>query len=137
MRKELEDKLIDKYPELFEDKDKPPTESLMCYGCECDDGWFDILNGMCRQIYQHINSKKENRPSYRFTQIKEKFAGLRVYGIGSDDYIDGVVDMAESISYHTCEVCGDKGFTMSSGFWLKTLCEKHASEMGYSRKQRE
>jgi hypothetical protein len=58
------------------------------------------------------------------TQVKEKFGGLRFYYSGGDDYIDGVVAMAESMSYRTCEVCGAPG-TSTSGGWIRTLCEEH------------
>jgi hypothetical protein len=133
MRQELEEKLVEKYPSLFADRTRPPTESLMCFGCECDDGWFHILDSMCSLIDHHIkNGEWQYEQPYRFTQIKEKFGGLRVYDYGHDDYIQGVIDMAEEMAAKSCEVCGDKARTKAAGAWLKTLCEKHASEMGYS-----
>lgn len=58
------------------------------------------------------------------TQVKEKFGGLRFYYSGGDDYIDGVVAMAESMSYRTCEECGNPG-TSTSGGWIRVLCEEH------------
>lgn len=57
-------------------------------------------------------------------QVKEKFGGLRFYFSGGDDYIDGIVDMAESMSYRTCEECGAPG-TATEGGWIRTLCEEH------------
>lgn len=57
-------------------------------------------------------------------QVKEKFGGLRFYYSGGDDYIDGVVAMAESMSYRTCEECGVPGTTTQGG-WIRTLCEEH------------
>lgn len=57
-------------------------------------------------------------------QVKEKFGGLRFYFSGGDDYIDGIVDMAESMSYRTCEKCGAPG-TATEGGWIQTLCEEH------------
>lgn len=131
MSPHLENRLIEKYPELFRDKDKPATESLMCYGCEHDDGWFPIIDTMCSLISQHLKKKGLD---YRFSQIKEKFGGLRVYGQGGDDYIDGVVDMAEDMSYRTCEVTGEPGSLHNSGFWLKTLSPSKAEELGYKKR---
>lgn len=58
------------------------------------------------------------------TQVKEKFGGLRFYYFGGDDYIDGVVAMAESMSYRTCEECGAPG-TSTNGGWIRVLCEEH------------
>jgi hypothetical protein len=44
MSPDLEKTLADKYPELFINKTLPPTKSLMCFGCECGDGWYKILD---------------------------------------------------------------------------------------------
>lgn len=132
MSPELEKKLVEKYPNLFRDKDLPPTESLMCYGCDHDDGWYDILETMCSIISRHLEGSEDEHP-YRFTQIKEKFGVLRVYGSGGDDYIDGVVDMAEGMSRKTCEVTGDTGVLHCGGNWLKTLSPAKAQELGYDR----
>lgn len=57
-------------------------------------------------------------------QVKEKFGGLRFYYNGGDDYIRGVVDMAEEMSYVTCEECGAPGKPSKEG-WIRTLCETH------------
>ena len=32
--------------------------------------------------------------------------------------------MAEEMSRHVCEECGDAGYPTKSG-WIRTLCEKH------------
>jgi len=57
-------------------------------------------------------------------QVKEKFGGLRFYYSGGDSYIRGVVDMAGSMSYSTCEVCGAPGKN-NGGPYVRTLCEQH------------
>lgn len=57
-------------------------------------------------------------------QVKEKFGGLRFYYMGGDDYIRGLENMAESMSYRTCEECGAPG-TSTGGGWIRTLCETH------------
>lgn len=57
-------------------------------------------------------------------QIKEKFGGLRFYYDGGDREIDGMVRMAESMSYRLCEVCGLPGRPNREG-WIRTLCETH------------
>lgn len=64
-------------------------------------------------------------------QVKEKFGGLRFYYAGGDDYIRGVVDMAEEMSYCTCEMCGNHG-KLRRGGWYRTLCDQHAMELGYA-----
>jgi len=66
-------------------------------------------------------------------QVKEKFGTLRFYYSGGDDYVDGVVRMAEAISAVTCEECGSPGEQRSDG-WIRTLCNTHAkSRVDYRR----
>jgi len=62
-----------------------------------------------------------------FTQIKEKFGTLRIYTSQLDPYIEGMIEMAEDMSEHICEKCGNKGrlYTIN---WHKTLCDAHADE---------
>lgn len=55
-------------------------------------------------------------------QVKEKFGGLRFYYNGGSEYVDGLVAMAEAISYVTCERCGKVGKPNNSG-WIVTLCD--------------
>lgn len=64
-------------------------------------------------------------------QIKEKFGTLRFYTSGGDDYVYGVLAMAESMSAVLCEECGKPGITRTDG-WHRTLCDEHALEAGYS-----
>jgi hypothetical protein len=59
------------------------------------------------------------------SQVKEKFGTLRFYINGGDDYIYGLISMAESMSSVTCEICGKPG-TVNGGSWLSTRCEEHA-----------
>ena len=61
-------------------------------------------------------------------QVKEKFGGLRFYIVGGDDYIRGLIDFAEAMSYDICEVCGEKGHLRNDKPWIRTLCDKHAEE---------
>lgn len=136
MSPEKENELIIKYPALFAGRTLPLSTSLMGFGCECDDGWFNILNAMCNRLDEHIkNGNWHHETPYQFLQIKEKYAGLRVYDHGRDDYMDGVIDMAEQLSYFTCETCGAPGTVCcaTGGYWLKTLCRAHMEEFEYRR----
>lgn len=60
-------------------------------------------------------------------QIKEKFGGLRFYTQGGDQYVSGLIGMAESWASQTCEKCGETG-TRRHGGWVRTLCDKHEAE---------
>lgn len=136
---ELQNKLYEKYPELFSNKDKDIRSSCMAWGCECGNGWYDIISNLCWMIKQHEDNKKwrnkylqekeperlKDEPEYfpvKFDQVKEKYGGLRIYFSGGDDYVEGLVSMAEAISYKICEVCGNKG-QPNKGGWITTLCD--------------
>ncbi len=131
MSPEFEDKLVRKYLPLFQDVDKPPTESLMCFGCECGDGWYALLDRLCACITAHVKNHWEHDHPYRFMQIKEKYGGLRVYDRGHDDTIYGMICMAEEMSYSMCELCGSPASLCTTGHWLRTLCPPCAEQNGY------
>ena len=133
MSPELTDKLIEQYPEQFKN---------LKY-LECDNGWYEILSRLCYIVNNRLDYKKRlNEPleSFYWSQIKEKFGGLRAYCYGADEFIRGAIDMAESMSYITCEVTGEKGKVRYKKFdengqpipaWVKTLCDDEAKKEGY------
>jgi len=130
MRKELDEALCEKYPEIFRDRNGDMRTTAMCLGFECGDGWYHIIDAVCAQIDDHLFNKRlngEKFPSVIATQVKEKYGTLRFYYTGGDDYIDGVVAMAQSMSARTCEVCGNLGKERGN-FWIKTLCDEHTKE---------
>jgi len=83
-----------------------------------------------KKIYKLVNKiekklKKENIPApyVDIIQVKEKFGGLRFYINGGDDYIYGMISLAEDMSYRTCEFCGStKNIGQTSG-WITTICK--------------
>lgn len=120
MKPELEHKLVEAYPSLFRGESLPKTESLMCFGCECGDGWYSILDFASFLISRHRNLS----PDFKWFQIKEKWGTLRLYhdGLG-DEYTRGVIAMAEAMSSAVCEQCGDAGKRRGGG-WIRTLCDR-------------
>jgi hypothetical protein len=93
-------------------------------------GWWIILDKLMGQIQHHIdwkNRESEVVPQVVIEQIKEKFGGLRFYYQGGDDYISGMVTMAETWAGSLCEDCGAIGERRSGG-WVRTLCDKHEAE---------
>ena len=139
MKQEYDTYLCTTFPKMFVNRYKPMTETTMCWGFECGDGWFNIIKELCANIQHHIdwkNRKEEVVPQVTVDQVKEKFGSLRFYFTGGDDYIRGLATMAESMSGVTCEVCGNPGSTLGRG-WLTTLCEKHAKEKGIYNNEEE
>jgi len=128
MKQELDKLLCERYPKMMVNRNLPMQETCMCWGFDCGDGWFNILDQLMGNIQHHIdwkNKKEEVVAQVTLDQVKEKFGTLRFYYTGGDDYIDGMVTMAESMSGVTCEECGNPGKRIGGG-WVRTLCEEHA-----------
>jgi hypothetical protein len=175
MKLELDKLLCERYPKMMVNRNKDMKETCMCWGFECGDGWFDILDQLMGNIQHHIDWKakqgeyarkynekaaqckagnfdlfeedmkdiidleyKEKRlaeivagdfrqvpetiPQVTLDQVKEKFGTLRFYYTGGDDYISGLVTMAESMSGVVCEECSAPAKTHGPG-WIRTVCE--------------
>lgn len=48
MKKELQEQLFQKYPKIFRQKDLPMTQTAMCWGIECGDGWYMLIDELCK-----------------------------------------------------------------------------------------
>lgn len=114
--------LVIKYPKVFSGFEKSEgynyNNDTFCF--QCNDGWYDILNNLCKQIEPLL---KEGQ---FVVQIKEKFGGLRFYMNSSNDKIEGYICEAEKLSFKTCEICGKPGKLNGKG-WIRTLCEEHSN----------
>jgi hypothetical protein len=128
MKKELQDKLFEKYPSIFRQKDLSKQETAMCWGISCGDGWYTLLDELCNSINNRLRNVNRNRLDgekliCEAVQVKEKFGGLCFYTYGGDDYIDGLIDMAESMSYRICTKCSSQSTPQKNRGWIYTLCE--------------
>ena len=147
MNKELDNYLCHKYPKIFVERNLSPMESCMGRGFECNSGWCPIIDSLCHQIQEHIDGHNEYAkqrkegtiPQFVALQIKEKFGSLRVYYKGGDVYCQGLVDMAATWSWSTCEVCG-KGGKRHVGHtkgWIGSICDecspKIKRKIGYDK----
>lgn len=131
MNNELTKQLFDKYPNQFKN---------LKY-IECGDGWYEIVSRCCEVIQNYIDysAKKDKVIDFYWSQIKEKFSLLRMYKYGADDYINGVVNMAETMSGCVCEYSGNKGKLRNKKIrngesvfaWMKVLSDEEAKAEGY------
>ena len=80
MDKKLQDKLYKKYPKIFGQHKLPMTQTAMCWGLECGNGWYKLIDMLCSQLQWDIEHNKY--PQMEATQVKEKFGTLRFYNSG-------------------------------------------------------
>ena len=64
MNQELTNKLYEKYPKIFRQKDLSMQETLMCWGFECGDGWYNIIDTLCHLIQQRIDQPHKDIEMY-------------------------------------------------------------------------
>ena len=130
MTKKLEQKLFNRF--YFFHPEFPDTVSLMCYGFECEDGWFDLIWELCEEIEKSENIMKFDKQAKKLLlgkddlnvfQVKEKYGGLRFYMDGCSVETQKIINKFEDKSLTICERCGTFG-EIRSGRWVKVLCDK-------------
>lgn len=55
MTPDLDRKLVAKYPKMFKDRHGSTMETGMCWGFQCDDGWFDIIDALCSLLQYYTD----------------------------------------------------------------------------------
>lgn len=139
MNKENTEKLFKEFPEFFKHKEDLMS-SLMAFGFECDDGWYNLIYNLCKDIKHYydthesniidkewkiVGQKKGVPEHFYVTQVKEKFGSLRFYITGAPQQIHDMIHKAENKSYYICEGCGEKGeyYYRDELPWIQTLCD--------------
>ena len=116
------------------------SETCMCWGICVDSGWLKLIDTLCEEIAQHVETENTYGDTgktlhFEAVQVKEKFGGLRFYYDGGDERISGMVNMAQAMSFNICETCGNAGqlYRRKGGFWIKTLCPACAEKEGFAK----
>jgi hypothetical protein len=73
MKAELQEKLYQKYPEIFQQKDLDMTLTAMCWGISCGDGWYNILDVLCGELQELVNNPKRDLELYEKLLEEAKF----------------------------------------------------------------
>ncbi len=147
MNGELESKLYAIDPVFFRQKDLDMTQTCMCWGIECGDGWFEpirefvtkvkTLNGLLAPlnmciVASQIKSKWADFTCYWNVDIldseknvqltEEQQDAIDLVHSMMDDIVDGCVEKCS----HTCELCGKQSFWKDEvfvcGSWLTVKC---------------
>lgn len=61
---ELQNELYKKYPKIFRQKDDDMTSTCMCWGFECGNGWYNIIDTLCLHIQNLIDRPAEEIARY-------------------------------------------------------------------------
>lgn len=67
MRKELDEALCVKYPLIFKDRNADMRTTAMCWGLECGDGWYNIIDVLCGLLTSDYRQAQS-----RYDSIKDK-----------------------------------------------------------------
>lgn len=122
MRKELDDLLCQRYPDIFRQRDDISPTSCMYRGFECADGWFDLIDQLCIQLTEKMATGEI--PPIVATQVKEKLGTLRFRTLGIGNEISqALIRAAEDESERICEVCGNTGLPSPKFFGAR--CSDH------------
>ena len=115
MHKEVEQKLVERWPLSF-NTEGDVRHTAMSFGFTHGDGWFDILWRLCEDLEPLVAAfEQESGRQFEVLQVKEKFGGLRIYVSDADDAIRLRLEAAQQESFHTCEVCGQRGERREGG----------------------
>lgn len=115
------EKLIKRFPNIFKEN----------FYFECDDGWFDIIFNLCKDMQQEVNNS--GCEQVVAAQVKEKFAGLRFYASGGNEVTNAMIEKYSKLSRETCEITGGKGYTCQKNGWYKTLSTQSAILFGFKK----
>lgn len=129
MSPKLEKILLKNYPKIFPGgRQTDMRESLICFGLEVGDGWFWLLNNLCKALQDHVDNCHPHPPQVVAKQVKEKYGTLRFYVSGGDDTHMGMIDFAEHLSGQICEECGSTENVGCTNGWIYVRCEKCAKK---------
>ncbi len=112
--------IINKYPELFGEPPYDIKQTLIPFGFECSEYWIPVLEKGFKEMAEIV--RREKMDDYRIVQVKEKFAGLRIYSNYYTDELDNVIDKMEEEVSHICEKCGSTNGHLITRGWMSILC---------------
>lgn len=147
---ELEKKLYEKAPIFFRNRTLPATQTCMCWGIECGDGWYGPLEKFVTKVENVNRLLMPYNRCIVADQIKSKWADICVYWHMAlydehaetalpelDEEKQSIVSTLESLvdiavenlgeeCERTCELCGRRGELktdiVTCGSWLTRKC---------------
>jgi hypothetical protein len=125
MRKDLEQKLVKRFPSWFS-ANGGVRHTVMPFGFQCGDGWFNILWRLCVELEPLVTElEHETGERFEIVQVKEKLGTLRFYVSHHTDSINQSIAEAQKESSRTCELCGQPWKQRQTGGGVRSVCDKH------------
>lgn len=94
---------------------------------ECWDGWLDLIDVLCERL--QFWTDHNHASQVVALQVKEKLGELRFYVKGPISPVqEGMIRMAEAMSLHICERCGNSGKLMIDNGLYLVRCSAHAPD---------
>lgn len=121
MNDKLTEKLHKDYPKIF-----PKNERGYSLGFEHQDGWYDLINGLCSTLMMYCKDHNTEPPVA--SQVKEKYGSLRFYVWSAPIELYDIIERFETESQYVCEICGERGKIHRVGGWYKCVCDKHLAD---------
>jgi len=59
MNSKFDEKLCKQYPKIFAQRNMPVNQTAMCWGFQCGDGWYALVDSLCFLIQTHIDYEHE------------------------------------------------------------------------------
>ena len=110
------DDIQNDFPEFFKPLYTHTDPKTFRFYFETEKGWNDIIYDACAKL-------KATGWDGFFTQIKQKFAELRMYNTGMTDEQYKILSEAEDRAEVTCEFCGEPGILRKDMGWLNIKCD--------------
>lgn len=160
MDNELEQRIYDAAPVFFRNRTLPATQTCMCWGIECGDGWYGPLLQFAKEAEVINGLLKPYNSCVVADQVKSKWADICVYwhmatldetaNVELDDAAQETVRVIDRLfekaveklgeeCERTCEICGKKGNyyedIITCGSWLTRKCRACAQKIERDRGQ--
>lgn len=75
MNEQLDKALCEKYPEIFRDRHAPMNQTCMCWGFACGDGWYPLIDQLCKHLmWRVVEARKDLRSHEQAQQFPEKLS---------------------------------------------------------------
>ena len=78
MKRELDEALCAKYPLIFRDRNADMRTTAMCWGLECGDGWYNIIDVLCGLLTSDYRQAKDRHDHFVEVGVGNTLWGTKV-----------------------------------------------------------